>query len=760
MKAKYIFIFLLLCISSNNLIANEVATYEPVNRILNIPSVDAGDLGYYSAKMSLSTTTPLKFKILELHSIEPVVFPTTTYNTNILTLPFVEVDDTIYSASMLLTTSEPELIFSLESADPQQIARIHSGNEKIDETIFDDSGEILSIKEEDEEITSIFINSDGESTQIWLGENQLISKAVTGKTVLSFSNYTKDNVDVGMIDENGNTYVFLNIPLNKATSLFLSETEVIGKKRGKLKDNEVKRIHQGVSLGWELNSYVIGSLKDYIKAAGKDGIITPASWKKIGGQLTRNIFTNHISKLNNHLIKQLDISVDNQQIIGDIYNIAISGASCATGSSPTDCIGVIIDSSRPIVELSRIVLDIYNQNGINQKMAEELRNKKGVQFVPEVSYTYDSKIDESNGSISSYNVEFKAEASSFFPDEDIDQYRWYITDKNKKPIVNGSRGRILKLKLLAGTYQIKVIATDDLKFEGVFSDTLIIKDCNAGDTSEPISCVIENGSGFKTKSCDIDGKWSDFSHCEVSHCNTGYITSGNSCVSENSDDTSSPAIVSVSLKEKKIFSNTATISINATDNIGITGYSLSSELNSATYDNLEWIPVSTTINLQEEIPYQLSYDDLLNGYHWLSSVHVLVRDAAGNVTSKLLNINAQNLNYECSVPFSISGLEENNSDGVIDNISTINTSNCRNIPTGFSIKVWCFAGDGIFMRVNHPNEATENFNGINENFRVSFFDADGGLVNTLITSPFGNYDRGQSSEGCLKINSVKIRASL
>jgi hypothetical protein len=108
---EYQIIFLLLFLFTLNLNADETATYEPASRILNIPSVDAGDLGFYSAKMSLSTTTPLIFKMLDLQSIEPVIFPTTTYNANTLELPFVEVDDSIYSASMLLSSSEPELIF-------------------------------------------------------------------------------------------------------------------------------------------------------------------------------------------------------------------------------------------------------------------------------------------------------------------------------------------------------------------------------------------------------------------------------------------------------------------------------------------------------------------------------------------------------------------------------------------------------------------------------------------------------------------------
>lgn len=61
--------------------------------------------------------------------------------------------------------------------------------------------------------------------------------------------------------------------------------------------------------------------------------------------------------------------------------------------------------------------------------------------------------------------------------------------------------------------------------------TLIVSECTDGST-DTLDCNIENGLGFETRSCSADGSWGGYSSCELSHCNTGFMQSGNSCVPE------------------------------------------------------------------------------------------------------------------------------------------------------------------------------------------------------------------------------------
>lgn len=521
-----LFITLLLFLFTLNLNADETATYEPVSRILNIPSVDAGDLGFYSAKMSLSTTTPLIFKILDLQSIEPVIFSTTTYNANTLDLPFVEVEDAIYSASMLLSSSEPELIFSLESAKPQQIGYISSGNEKIDEVFFNDKGEILSIKEKDEQITSVFIDSEGEGYQIWLDKDMLLSQAVIGNTVLSFSNYTKEKVDVGLIDENGNTHKFRDIPLPRATSLWLNENEEPKVKRMKLTNNKADRIHEGVSLGYDLNTKTVGLLTDY-KGALNNGSITSTLWRKIGTNLGSSILISGGSIAFSRNIKEFNLSADNEQAANDIYNIVGSLAICSSTGSLSNCGGALLASSRPIIEVSGLLIHEYQESGRIQEMADNL----GSSVKPIISFDHHPSLLESNDLNSTYKVKLIAKAESSIPNANIAGYFWYIYDENNRVINRGSRGEI-ELVLKSGTYQVKLIVTDEHKAKGELTKTIILKDCKTGNKSEPVSCTIENGSGFKTKSCNSEGQWNEYGSCEVENCKIGFIKSGSQCIEE------------------------------------------------------------------------------------------------------------------------------------------------------------------------------------------------------------------------------------
>lgn len=51
------------------------------------------------------------------------------------------------------------------------------------------------------------------------------------------------------------------------------------------------------------------------------------------------------------------------------------------------------------------------------------------------------------------------------------------------------------------------------------------------DTSESQSCYIENGEGTQSRTCNFRGlAWGPYRACAVTHCNSGYGRSGNSCV--------------------------------------------------------------------------------------------------------------------------------------------------------------------------------------------------------------------------------------
>jgi len=243
-----------------------------------------------------------------------------------------------------------------------------------------------------------------------------ISQAVIGKTVFYFSNYTKERVDIGLIDENGNTHKFLDLPLSKAMVLWLNESETPKVKRIKSAGNTLNEIHGAVSLQWNLTSAAYDGPMYIIKASK----VTSATWLKGGG---KTLFSLTNGLIVSQGIKRLNFSSDNEQALNDIYNIAVPAIKCPT--SPTDCVSALIASSRPIIEVSSMLVHEYEESGRRQEMVDKL----GSSVLPTISFDHYPSLLESNDLNSTYKVKFIGEAKSYIPDTNIAEYFWYITDK-------------------------------------------------------------------------------------------------------------------------------------------------------------------------------------------------------------------------------------------------------------------------------------------------------------------------------------------
>ena len=110
-----------------------------------------------------------------------------------------------------------------------------------------------------------------------------------------------------------------------------------------------------------------------------------------------------------------------------------------------------------------------------------------------------------------------------------------------------------------------------------------------------------------------DGKLTDSQVVTVTVTDTD-ITPPNSSVSINNGAVSTN-------------STSVTLSFSSTDNVGVTGYYLSTILSTPLASNPDWISVTPTINFNANVPYTLSSGD------GVKTVYVWYKDEAGNVSN-------------------------------------------------------------------------------------------------------------------------------
>lgn len=95
-----------------------------------------------------------------------------------------------------------------------------------------------------------------------------------------------------------------------------------------------------------------------------------------------------------------------------------------------------------------------------------------------------------------------------------------------------------------------------------------------------------------------------------------------------STDATAPSTVSLEINhgETSTPSNSATLSLSATDNVGVTGYYASEDSTAPSAAELGWITVTSTVSYAADVSFTLS------GGNGTKAVYVWLKDAAGNVS--------------------------------------------------------------------------------------------------------------------------------
>jgi hypothetical protein len=96
----------------------------------------------------------------------------------------------------------------------------------------------------------------------------------------------------------------------------------------------------------------------------------------------------------------------------------------------------------------------------------------------------------------------------------------------------------------------------------------------------------------------------------------------------NDIDTTPPnSSISINNGAESTSSTSVTLSLSSDDNVGVTGYYLSTILTTPLASNPDWVSVTPAINFNADVPYTLSSGD------GTKTVYVWYKDAAGNVSN-------------------------------------------------------------------------------------------------------------------------------
>ena len=315
---------------------------------------------------------------------------------------------------------------------------------------------------------AIIITPKGDEIVLELNSDGTPKSLVVDKTYITFSGYTDKTVDIGVINEDGSVEAYPGL-MNFYSNLV--KPEAVVQKAGLY----LSRISFASTVNTDLRSVdlissamVTNAVEEQLTNLYKNGVLLKGS--KVNTNLKEVIRTAVIKELTLRISAKLGgVDINNLRAVGDVADIVFSTAFCVKGDI-AECASTVVTSVKTTAEAAGILVETYKQNGILQKMANELARKKllsGPTIQAEANIV--GLVHTSYSQDLFYDVELVKQGNSSVNNEPVTKFTINVNGVNASGVYDN-------YTLPAGTNVFTITGTDDYGLSTTIETSITIPD--------------------------------------------------------------------------------------------------------------------------------------------------------------------------------------------------------------------------------------------------------------------------------------------